>query len=285
MLLRPFTTATALALRLQGAKRRRLREGAVDLVYYRFGPPDGEPWILLHGLGSVALTWSPIMRALARHGPVLVPELSALGGTEAPGGGLAIADGARIVASLLEKEFPGRPATVAGLSLGGWMAARLALDRPDLVSRLVLIDSGGYRHQNWARIERMVHIDDLAGVDRFYAAIFVRTPWIMRLSRAGFLRAYTSPSVRNVLAATAEADTFDDADLGRLTLPTAVIWGEKDGLFTVRAGRAMAAALPNAHFHLLSDCAHAVHMEHPDRLMAALESFRRQAPLAADRAD
>ena len=288
MLLRLFTTASALLLFFLGARRRRLRDGPIDLVYYRMErkrhdrPADSdEPWILLHGLGSIAVTWSPVMRALSRHGPVVVPELSALGGTISPGGGLGIEAGARIVAKLIETEWPGRAVTVAGLSLGGWMAVHLALERPDLVARLVLIDAGGYRHQNWNRIERLVRIDDMAGVDRFYKAIFVRPPRIMRLSRPGFLRAYTSPSVRNVLAATAEADTFDEADLHRLTMPTAVVWGEEDRLFTVRTARAMAGALPNGHLYVLPDCSHALHMERPDRLVAALERFRAEAPAAA----
>jgi pimeloyl-ACP methyl ester carboxylesterase len=281
VLLRLFTTATAVILLLLGAERRRLRAGPVDLVYYRFGPADGEPWILLHGLGSVAVTWSPVMRALARHGPVVVPELSTVGGTVVPSGGLGVAEGARLAASLIEKEWPGRAVTVAGLSLGGWMAARLALARPELVARLVLIDAAGYRRQNWNRIQRLVTIDDLAGVDRFFRAVFVRVPWQMRLSRAAFLRIYSSPAVRGALAATTEADTFDDADLRRLTMPTAVIWGEEDRLFTPRVARRIAAALSDGHLHLLAGCSHALHIEHPDRLVAAIEAFRREAPLAA----
>ncbi|HEY0782430.1 MAG TPA: alpha/beta hydrolase [Thermoanaerobaculia bacterium] len=279
MLLRLFTTATALFLLLLGAKRRRLRDGSVDLVYYRIGPEEGEPWLLLHGLGSVAVTWSPVMRALGRHGPVVVPELSTVGGSEVPGGSLGVAAGARIAATLIEKELPGRAVTVAGLSLGGWMATRLALARPELVSRLVLIDAAGYRRQNWNRIQRLVTIDDLAGVDRFYRAVFVHPPWQMRLSRAAFLRIYSSAAVRGALAATTEADTFDDADLRRLAMPTAVIWGEEDRLFAPRVARKIAAALPDAHLQILAGCSHALHVEHPDRLVAAIEAFRREVPV------
>src|SRR5436305_2706988 len=131
MLLRLAALLSAVYLRLAlGARRARLSAPPVSLVYYRLGAPGGEPWVFLHGLGSMGSTWSPVVAALRRSCRILVPELSALGGTEAPDGGLGIRQGADVVARLIEHEWGGRPATVAGLSLGGWMAVRLALARP-----------------------------------------------------------------------------------------------------------------------------------------------------------
>lgn len=273
MLARLFLFFTALYLRLLGARRARLEEGGVSLVYHEIGPPDGEPWVFLHGLGSVAAGWGPVMWALRRDCRVLVPELSALGGTRCPGDGLGVARAVEILARLLQERL-GRPATVAGLSLGGWVAVRLALAHPELVSRLVLIDAGGYRDQDWERIESLVDVEDMAGVDRLYPALFGRVPWLMRISRSGFLRAYTSPSVKNVLAGLGEADTYDGADLARLRLPVELIWGERDGLFTVETARAMAAALPDARLQVLPGRGHALHLECPGELVAALQRVR-----------
>ena len=121
----------------------------MSLVYYVIGPEDGEPWVLLHGLGSVAATWSPVMRGLRRSCRMLVPELSALGGTRCPGDGLGIQPAVEILQKLLDRELGSRPVTLLGLSLGGWMAVRLALRHPERVSRLVLVDAGGYRDQDW----------------------------------------------------------------------------------------------------------------------------------------
>jgi pimeloyl-ACP methyl ester carboxylesterase len=274
MLLRLFSLANALLFRLLGARRSHLRVGPVRLAYYQLGPEDGEPWLLLHGLGAVAATWIPVVRAFRREHRMIVPELSALGGSHCPGGGLAVKPAAKVLARLLEKELGGRPAVVAGISLGGWMAVRLALERPDLVSRLVLIDAGGYRDQDWDTIQRLVTVEDLDGVDRLYPALFNRVPWLMRVSRQGFLLAYTSPAVKGILAELSEGDTFDAADLERLRVPTTLIWGELDGLFTVETARAMAEALPHAHLEVLPDCGHAVHMECPDLLVQALRRAR-----------
>ncbi|HSN89129.1 MAG TPA: alpha/beta hydrolase [Thermoanaerobaculia bacterium] len=275
MVLKVLNLGTILFLRLLGAERAALRVGPVRLIYYRLGPESAEPWVLLHGLGAVAATWAPILTALRGNCRLLVPELSALGGTVCPGDGLAIRPGAKVIARLLEREFAGRPATVAGISLGGWMAVRLALERPDLVSRLVLIDAGGFRDQDWDTIQELVTIEDLEGVDRLYPALFVKVPWMMRISRSGFLKAYTSSAVKGTLAQLAEEDTYDADDLARLPMPTALIWGERDGLFNLETARAMAAALPDPYLTVLPDCGHAVHVECPGRLAEALGEFRR----------
>jgi pimeloyl-ACP methyl ester carboxylesterase len=279
VLLRLFALWTTLALRRLGARRFRREIGAVSLATYRVGPPDGEPWLLLHGLGSTALSWSALLPPLSAECRLLVPELSELGGTGAPGGALAVQEGVATLARLIAAEFPGRRVTIAGLSLGGWMAVRLALARPDLVARLVLIDAGGYRDQDWNEIERLVRIESLEGVDRLYGALFVRAPWPFRWSRRGFLAAYTSRAVTSVLGALAAADTFDERDLARLACPTALVWGERDGLFAARVGQAMAAAVPSSRFYLLPGCGHAVHWECPRAMVEAVLDFRRRHPV------
>ncbi len=289
MLLRCAAAASNLSMRLMGARRVRREIPPASVVLYRLGPPDAEPWLLLHGMGSIAGSWVRVLGALRRDCRLLVPELSNLGGSRVPGGGIGVANSADYLARLLAAElgYVGemgeqiRPVTVVGLSLGGWMAVRLALARPDLVARLVLVDAGGYRDQDWDRIQRLVGVADLADVDRLYGEMFVRTPWILRRSRPAFLRSYTSPGVRSVLTDTTEADAFDDGDLGRLTMPTALIWGEHDGLFQLATARAMAAALPHGRLEVIPGCGHALHLECPERLAAALQRFRRSAALPA----
>ena len=280
-MLKLFALATRMLLRLTGARRKVLEDGPVSLVYHTLGPAEGEPWVLLHGLGAVAATWAPVMRALGKGCRVIVPELSALGGTRAPRAGLGVMRGAWTIARLIEKELGGRPVTLAGISLGGWTAVRLALRRPDLVSRLILIDAGGYREQDWEKIQELVRVRDLEGIERLYGALFGEVPWLLRVSRKGFLQTYTSPSVTETLDDLAEIDTFRDEDLSRLRVPTALIWGERDGLFTVEVARAMAAALPDVHLEVIPGCGHAVHIECPQRMIEAIQRFRRATSASA----
>ena len=278
MLLRLLAAGTATSFRALGARRFRRSLGGAEITGYTLGPLGGEPWLMLHGLGSTALSWAQVARSLRGTCRIVVPELTELGGTRVDGGALGIGASAAALAQLVESEFGGRPVSIAGISLGGWMAVRLALARPDLVSRLVLVVAGGYRDQDWEGIRRLVTLRTSADVDRLYRALFFRVPWPMRFARRGFLEAFSSPAVTAVLATTREEDVFQDADLARIVCPAAVVWAEHDGLFPIAVGRRMAAALPNSTFYNIPRCGHAAHWERPGALVAAIRDFRSQAP-------
>lgn len=274
MLLRLYSYATWAFLALLGGRRRRLRIGDVELHYAVLGPADGEPWVLLHGLGATSITWSSVLRAFRRRARMVVPELSNLGGSRCPSGGLGVRDGAACVVRLIEHEFPGVPVTLGGMSLGAWIAVRLTLERPDLVSRLLLVDAAGYADQDWDRIERLVAVSDRTDVDRLYEAMYTRPPLVLRLSRGTFLEAFTSPAVRHVLESTTEEDAYDDVELARLEPPTGIVWGQLDGLFVPAVGRAIAAAVPRSKLIELEGVGHAVNWEAPRRLVASVEAIR-----------
>lgn len=276
MILPLFRRFAHCALRLAGGRPVRHAMGDAEVLCWRFGPEGGEPWLMLHGLGSSALAWRPVVPRLVRAGcRVAAPELSDLGGSRLPHGGLAVADGVAAAAALIEREFGGGPATVAGNSLGGWVAVRLALTRPELVSRLVLVDAGGYREQDWNRIQELVTVTEPGDVEPLYRALFQRVPLPLRgVGRRAFFRAYSSPEVQGINARIAEPDAYDDRDLATLDLPAALIWGENDGIFRLEAAERMAAALPRARLYRLAGAGHAVQWERPRELADAIDDFR-----------
>jgi len=275
VLLKLFFIWTAAVLRSLGARRIRHEIGDTVLYCYEIGPANGEPWVLLHGLGSTALSWTAVVRTLRHEVRILIPELSALGGTVTPGGGLNVTEGVESVKELIEWWSPERPVTLAGISLGGWMSVRLALKHPDLVAQLVLVNAGGYRDQDWGRIETLTDVSNLPDVDRIYKALFHRVPFVFRMSRAGFLRAYSSPPVRHILGATVPDHAYSPEDLAGLKKPTLLIWGEYDGLFTLATAQTMDRHLPDSRLVVLRDAAHAVHWEAPKALTRAIDQFRR----------
>src|ERR1044072_9572779 len=73
-MLRLVGIAMGLLLRLLGARRRVLAIGRSRVVYYVVGPPGGEPWLLLHGMGSFAGSWWPVVKALKGECRLVVPE-------------------------------------------------------------------------------------------------------------------------------------------------------------------------------------------------------------------
>lgn len=279
MLLRLFGLWTHLMLRLRGVRLRTCHAAGFDVRLYHHGPPEGEPWLLLHGLGSTTLTWRRTIGALSGECRLWVPELSALGGTTGPDPAMNVRQATAAMAELIRQCSPERPVTVCGISLGGWVAVRLALEHPELVDRLVLINSAGWRHQDWEAVARLVRVNDIAGVERLYRALFRRVPWLLRFSKRGFLAAYTSPAARHILATVSPDDAFDESDLARIRCPVAVIWGAHDGLFPLTSGERIAAALPRGELTVIGEAAHGVHWELPGRMNQAIDAFRHRHPV------
>jgi pimeloyl-ACP methyl ester carboxylesterase len=274
---RLYRSGAHLLLRSAGCRPFDIHTSVGLLRCWQLGPEDGEPWLMLHGLGSQAAAWWVLLRALRHDCNMIVPELSELGGSEVPGGGLAVRDGARAAKELVSTCFGARPAVVVGTSLGGWTALRLALDHPELVSRLVLVTPGGYREQDWDRIEDLVRVADDGDADALVEAMFLRPPLPKRFLRRGFRAAFTSPAVTGPLDKLSEDDALSDAELARITAPTALIWGEHDGIFSIDVAERMAAALPRSVVYRVATAAHIVQWESPRRLIDAVRDFRRRS--------
>ena len=222
----------------------------------------GEPLLLIMGTGADHSFWAANVPALAEHHLVIVYDSR---GTGASGDFARVEDGsaaalARDAAELLRHAAPA-PAHVHGLSLGSVVAQELGLEQPELVRSLGL-------HGTWSFSDEwflhMVEGMELAlrsgGLEAF---IRCATTWILspdfhaengELLR-GMERAYVEPEPRARVAgvlAHCHADRFVDTRerLKSLELPTLVTAGERDIQVPPRYGRATAALIPGARFHL-----------------------------------
>jgi pimeloyl-ACP methyl ester carboxylesterase len=107
------------------------------------GGGAGTPLLLIHGLGARAEDWGPLIPGLAAAGfHVYAPDLLGYGRSPRPDVDYSIGLQENLVVQFLQTMHVPR-ADVGGWSMGGWVAARLALDHPDLIHRLVLYDSAG----------------------------------------------------------------------------------------------------------------------------------------------
>ncbi|MEO8274759.1 MAG: alpha/beta hydrolase [Thermoanaerobaculia bacterium] len=273
-----FELVTATALRARGLRPETFSaSNGWEIKVWKGGSPGGESWMLIHGLGATAATFLPLVSQLKADCEFQVPELSTLGGSRGPTLAMGIPQAAAALAELLEEqqaERPGVKVTVCGISLGGWIAVRLALARPDLVHRLLLVVPGGYRDQDWERIGEMVRVETYRDTAAIWSALFVRPPLLLRLGRPVLYMSYKSTAVRAALATLREEDAFGDEDLARLTQPTGLIWGSEDRLFLSSAGERMARAIPGARFYPIARAGHGVQWERPAEFFAAVERFR-----------
>jgi pimeloyl-ACP methyl ester carboxylesterase len=104
----------------------------------------GPPLVMLHGFGSSLYTWDGWVRQLAGTRRLIRLDLPGFGLTgPAPDGDYRAERYVRVVAALLDRLGVGRT-DIAGNSLGGRTALMFALDHPERVRKLILVDAGGF---------------------------------------------------------------------------------------------------------------------------------------------
>jgi pimeloyl-ACP methyl ester carboxylesterase len=144
---------------------------------------SGDTVLLVHGLGSSGADWAFQMPALEARFRVVVPDLPGCGHSGAPAGAHSIEACAAALWSLLD-QLEVRSANLIGFSLGGAVALEMALQRPESVPRLALINSlASYRVDHWrkwveARVPRaLVRILGMRRTARMVAARLFPEPW------------------------------------------------------------------------------------------------------------
>ncbi len=124
--------------------------GGYRIHYFEATPADGAvgiPLLLVHGLGSRAEDWSGMIPTLAAEGfHVYALDLLGYGRSARPDVAYSISLEESVVVEFMNAVGLQR-ADVDGWSMGGWIAAKLALDHPEMVDRLVLDDSAGLTYQ------------------------------------------------------------------------------------------------------------------------------------------
>lgn len=270
------------------SEERRLA-GISTHFYRRAGLPGSDPempLVLIHGIADSALTWAFTIRGMARIGPVFALDLPGFGLSGRPPGRkyATIAEQVAVVAALV-REVVGRPALLVGNSMGGWIAARMALEEPALVRGIVLIDPGGALLEgraSWDSFVATVSVPDLRSVRAIYRQMFGRVPAALYLAQHSFQELFLRESVREfIAAATAAADAEDVAatgfftptDLRRITCPTALIWGDRDTFLPRGSFEFFRDNLPDAQVLVLKGVGHLPQREAPRAVVRFVGEF------------
>jgi pimeloyl-ACP methyl ester carboxylesterase len=245
---------------------------------------EGEPLLLVHGLGGAAANWLTLAPLLLPGRRVLVPELPGHGGSSALPAAPSLNAYADQIASLLEQ-----PTAVVGHSLGGAITLRLAIRRPELVSALVLAGaagiSSGTRQARYALT--------MTGLIKPGKRI---APYRRRVARSALLKtlvfgrwgasdppalspevaeAFLSGTARHTdTVSAAKALVRDDprSDLDRVRCPVLLLWGARDYQLPIDDAFDYARRL-RAPLRTIADCGHLLIGERPEACADAIESF------------
>ncbi|HEY2304611.1 MAG TPA: alpha/beta hydrolase [Streptosporangiaceae bacterium] len=262
-------TTSALNLTLAGA-------GPLDVTADDRG--EGRPFLLLHG-GGGPQTVTGFAELLATKGParVITPTHPGFGGTPRPDGLTDMAGLAALYRELLDRLGLDN-VTVIGNSIGGWIAAELALLGSPRISGLVLVDAVGIEVEGHPVTDFFaLSLDELARLSYHDPAAFRIDPAAMtEAQRAGMA---ANRAALQVYAGQRMGDPSLRDRLAAIACPTLIIWGDADRIADPDYGRAYAAAIPGARFELLTQTGHLPQLETPEQLLRTVWGFA-EAPAA-----
>jgi pimeloyl-ACP methyl ester carboxylesterase len=237
----------------------------------RGGRPDAQPLIFLHGAGGHT-GWMRFLDALAEDFAVFAPEHPGFGRSDDPSWLDEVGDLAYFYLDFIEMLGLDRVHLI-GTSLGGWIAAELAVRNSTRLASLTLVCAVGIT-ANGRPIDDIFRMPVEENLRRFYAD---PERAARRLGDMAKLDMNIVVKNRNTVTRLAYRPRFYNPCLAkwlhRITVPTLLIWGDKDGLVPPEFGEAYHAALPGSRFVVLESAGHAPFDEQKDAFLATFWEF------------
>jgi pimeloyl-ACP methyl ester carboxylesterase len=261
-------TDTASAPPEGASERLELGGGSIQLLRGGSGPP----LLFLHAAGGAG-AWLPFHGQLARHFDVVAPDHPGFGRSDDLPAVEGIDDLVYHYLDVLDRLELERVNMVGG-SLGGWIAAELAVHSPERVDRLALLGAAGLRIPGHMATDLFLMTPDQVVATLYKhpeaaAGAFPAEPDVdfipaMYRDMAGLARYGWAPYLSNPKL---------ERRLHRITAPTLVLWADDDRVIPIEHGRRYAERIPDATLRVIEDCGHAMYFERPDAFADAVTEF------------
>lgn len=269
--------------------------GALRLHHVQAGPvrtrcleagEGAEAVILLHGTGGHLEAYMRNILPLAERYRVLAIDMVGHGYSDKPDHDYEIAHYVRHLVDFMDAVGLER-AHISGESLGGWVAARFAMDHPDRLAKLVLNTAGGLVADPEV-MERIRTLSLAAVAEAIQETVRKRLEWLMHdpatvtddLVEMRY-RIYTQPgflgAMEHILCLQdmdiRRRSMFADDDLRAIAAPTLVVWTSHDPTGAVEVGQKFADLIPEAELVVMQDCGHWPQFEDAPRFNRLMLDF------------
>jgi pimeloyl-ACP methyl ester carboxylesterase len=233
---------------------------------------SGHPLVFLHG-ASGASAWLPCMGALAEKFDVIVPEHPGFGASDTPDWLDTIHDLAYFYLDVLADLDLGRVHLV-GVSLGGWIAAELAVRDTRRLASLTLVSAAGIHVKDVEQIDPFLRTDEQRIRDFFYDQKCA-DEMVARLLRPELedVAMKNRTTTAKLVWQPRGYDPHLHKWLHRIDVPTLLLWGANDRLFPQAYAFAYQRLIPGSKAVIIPECGHLPHVEKPAVFVSELADF------------
>jgi pimeloyl-ACP methyl ester carboxylesterase len=254
------------------AATERLRVEGIELEVLRRGA--GRPMLILHGFDTIDPSAS-FSDLLGRHGEIIAPASPGFGHSPRPKDFDTVYDLVHLYLEVLEM-LPGDKVTLLGFSFGGWLAAEVAAACSHRLDKLVLVAPLGIKISDretpdildiFNRSPDAVRQSSWHDPERFapdYDAMTDEALVVHARNREALCRYAWNPYMYNPQL---------PRWLGRITLPTLLVWGASDRVVTPDYGRAYSRLIPGSRFALIERAGHHPEIEQPAAFVERVAAF------------
>ena len=276
------TTTGASALNLPDPAQRKgevFEIGSTRIFYTKTG--QGSPMLLVHGYPLSGALFGRVVDQLSQNHTVILPDLRGYGQSHAP----AITDGVGVYAddvlALMDK-LGIQKATIGGMSMGGPTVLSMFSKAPDRFDGLVLIDTiakaaSPAEAQLWRGVETMAETNGSEDITPFLLPQMLTGKTRMNeKAQAEYLSAIIKPASKTALVSGAKALANRPdvtALLDSIKVPTLVLVGQDDPLYSFEVAQMMQAKIKGAQLHIVPGAAHAAIFEAPQNAGGAIAQW------------
>lgn len=252
---------------------------------------SGDPILCLHGLGASMFSWRHFIAPFSQHNKLILVDFKGCGKSPKPRDShYSTEEKADDIYKLIIEENLTN-LTLIGNSLGGAVALILAIrlgeQKPNRLSKLVLIDSAGDKSYLPPHLKLIRSIFGTPVVylapSKLAAKMTLRMCYYDRKKATREqVEAYgspiASPGGRHALLQTARQCIPPNADeliakLNTVTVPTFILWGREDKVIPLKVGELLHQAIPNSTLEIIEQCGHIPQEEKPDETIARISKF------------
>ncbi len=247
------------------------------------------PVVLVHGIAGSTLLWQANLSAIGARHKVFAVDLPGHGRSGKPGGRYDIEFFARALSGFLDAWGLERVALV-GHSFGGHVCLKLALEKPERVARLVLIDSGGLGPEiDVGFLKPLLSGTTREATETMLRGLFANPAMVNRSMVEATFEALSKPgaweAVRSAMESAVprgiQVESLAER-LSELRVPVLIAWGARDAVIPMARGKEAHASLPGAELWIAENSGHCPQIEAASDFNDRLLKFL-QAPTAGSR--